>query len=126
MKLIEIVNAYEALVLIKSSNDLNFSLAWKIEDLIGSMEKHYNRYNEQREKLVKKFGLQNENGSFRIEPENRASFNKEMEELVTSNINFKAEEKISLVELIDAKIIVKKNLNLGALKPFIEQKKAIE
>ena len=50
MELARIIDAYEALAQIKSSNDLPFQLAWKFSDIMDNLEKHYTRYNDERKK----------------------------------------------------------------------------
>lgn len=125
MELSKLVAAYESLAAIKNKNDLQFSLAWSISDVMDSMEKHYFRYNEQRGDIVRKHGEKNPDDTFRVDPKNIESFNKEMMELLSHEVKFDPEKTIRLIDLIDAKLVVTKDVNLAAIKPFIINEKAI-
>ena len=126
MELSKIVNAYEALALIKQNNDLPFALAWKISDHMENLEKHYKRYNEQRSEIVQKYGTSNGDDTFKIKGDDLPIFNDEMTKLLQTKIKATIEQDIEMVELIDAKITITKDVNLSALKPFISKNKAIE
>lgn len=126
MELSKIVNAYEALSKIQSTNNLPFLLAWQFSDVLESLDKHYKRYNEEREKIVKKYGEPNEDESYRIKPENLTKFQSDMNKLLLTKIDLKVDDVIQLEDLIDAKLVINKDVNLSFIRPFIKNKKAID
>lgn len=126
MELAQIVNAYEALSKIKSSNELPFSLAWKFSDITDILEKHYQRYEKERSKIVMEFGEANGDGSYRVSPDNLEPFQKSMEKLLLHKVELEITKQIELIDLLDSKIVIDKEVNISALKPFISNKTAIE
>ena len=119
MELAKIVDAYEALAQIKSTNNLPFKLAWKFSDIIESLEKHYVRYNEEKKKIVTALGEGNGDDTFKIPKENLDKFQKQMSEMLLHDIDLDINNSFDVADLIDANLVINKEVNLGAIRPWI-------
>lgn len=125
MELARIIDAYEALAQIKSSNDLPFQLAWKFSDIMDNLEKHYTRYNDERKKVVIELGESNGDETYQIPKDKLPEFQKKMSEILLHEVEIDIDQTFEIADLIDAKLVISKEVNLGAIKPFILENKAI-
>ena len=121
LELFRLVAAYESFLNIRKSNELPFKLAWEISDLLESLEKHYKRFTDEKNKLVKEFGEPDEKNSemYMIKPEKARIFNDKIEEIGKTSIELKEVVKIEKNKLFDSNIKINGNIDFVALKLFI-------
>jgi hypothetical protein len=80
MKMVNIVNAQPALEKI-ASVDLPLKLLYSLKKLMEKLEREMRFFNEERDKLIMKYGEQEDDGAYRIPAENVADFQREANEL---------------------------------------------
>lgn len=122
IKLIELINAYIALMEIKNTNKIPFALAWQISDITEVLEKHNVRFNNERNELLKKYGEENKEkkGFYDFSKDNGVKFNKEIEILSNIIIEIKGVQKLDKKILFDSGIKINENVNIIALKLFVK------
>ena len=118
-KLIAIVNCYVTLNIIKEHNELTFDLAWMIADISGALQLHYERFEQEKVKILHKFGsLKDEKtGLFEIAPENVEAYKKAAQELENHEITIQV-EKLKRKDF--QTISVPKGTNVSTLKIILE------
>lgn len=117
IKLSKLINANEAFELIKKGNDLNFSLAWKIDDIQEQFSKHVKRFEEGRLKLAKQYGIQN-GENYTIPAEKMPEFAKALNEVLDSEI----EIEVKLLDFKDLQVInIPKSTTINAIKDFVNR-----
>lgn len=122
MKLIEIVNGFNSINSLVESNKIGFKLAWDLEDLLEVLKKPYERYHKERLKLLEKFGSKKEEGEsvFLIATENLKSFNKEIVDLETTEIEIDF-KKIDFNDLFSSDIKLESPAKISHIKPFVKK-----
>lgn len=80
MKMVNIVNAQPALEKI-ASVDLPLKLLYSLKKLMEKLEREMRFFNEERDKLIMKYGEQEDDGAYRIPAENVVNFQREANEL---------------------------------------------
>jgi len=55
-RLEDVWNASNAIIMFTNQNKLDLKLGWAFEDVVDALEKPVKRYNEERDKMVRKFG----------------------------------------------------------------------
>lgn len=114
MKLINIVNSYNSLSKL-AEIDLPIDISFNITDIILEIEKHINNYNNQKNKLLIKYGTSENKIDYDIKSEHIEAFKKELEALNDIDINLNINKIVLPADIkISAKI-------LYALKDYIER-----
>ena len=123
-ELFRVVAAVEALNRITEDNEIPFTLAWKISDLVEVMQKHYDRFNDEKNVIVKKFGVAQEGGTeiFEIPAKRRAEFETELKKITDIEVEIGKFEKLARADIIAADLKISKGVSISALKPFITEK----
>ena len=80
VKMVNIVNAQSALEKI-ASVDLPLKLLYSLKKLMEKLEREMRFFNEERDKLIMKYGEQEDDGAYRIPAENVVNFQREANEL---------------------------------------------
>jgi hypothetical protein len=137
LKLGQIVNAEAALAKfnqLTNEEKVNFSVAYKLTNLIEKVQPELKDYYEQRDKILNKFGvqkfetrkdeqtgeeIQTPTGQWDIAPENREKFKKYIEQLINFDVELVNVFKFTPVEMESVKGLSSDDIFL--LKPFIEQ-----
>ena len=114
MKLIEIVNAVQALNKL-GEKDLPIQTSFKITDTLLAMEKEFNNYNIQKDQLIRKYGYTENGLDYSFADENKSKFSHDLEEL--NNIEIDLE--INKIKLPD-NVSIAPNI-LYFLRFFIER-----
>lgn len=118
-----IVNSVEVLQKL-GKKDFKAKLAWSIARLLKEAEKEVQGFNEARLKLINKYGIKDENGQLitddngncKIIQENIPDFNKELNDLVDTEVEINA-NKISMNLLEDIDFTPS---DMAALESFVE------
>ena len=87
MKLINVVNAQPALEKI-ASVDLPLKLLYSLTKLMEKLEREMRFFNEERDKLIMKYGEQEDDGTFRIPGDKVADFQREANELADIDVEW--------------------------------------
>lgn len=104
---------------------LPIKLAFRFTKLIRSLNQEYQSLEGLRDKLVKKYGEEQEGGAHRVTEENREGFLKEFQELLETTVEVDWEQ-ISVDEVSDAlQFSVRELANLGWLFTEFEELRAI-
>ena len=121
IELFKIVQAYESFQNLRKSNELPFKLAWEISDVCEPLEKHFKRFQQEKDKLVKEYGKPDKNkpDMYFIEPDKARLFNDKIEEIGKTPIELKDVVKIEKSKLFDSEIKINGNIDFDALKLFI-------
>jgi len=125
LKLFEIVQAFESFTEIQQTNKIDFQLSWQIEDIKELLQKHYNRFNDEKNKIVKELGKPEkpESDTFLILPENMTVFNEKIENIGNIPIDIRNPVKLKKTALFDSDLKINGKVNLKLLKLFIDSKK---
>ena len=118
-----IVNSVEVLQKL-GKKDFKAKLAWSIARLLKEAEKEVQGFNEARLKLINKYGIKDENdqlvtddnGNCKIIQENIPDFNKELNDLVDTEVEINA-NKINMNLLEDVDFTPS---DMATLEPFVE------
>ena len=123
LHLYQIVNAGNSFLELKKNNEMPFSLAWLIDDVLEPLDKHLQRFNEEKNKLVKELGEPDKDkpDMYAIKAENIATFNDKINEISQTIIEIKNPVKINKKELFDSDIKINGNVDLTAMKLFIKE-----
>jgi hypothetical protein len=123
VELFEIVEAFESFTNLRKSNELPFKLAWEISDLLEPLEKHYKRFQDEKNKLIKEFGEPDKDkpDMYIIKPEKARLFSEKMQEIGKTPIELKNIVKIEKNKLFVDDIKINGGVNLQALKIFIKE-----
>ena len=120
LELFEIVEAYQSFDAILKNNEIKFSLAWKLADVIEPLKKHVERFNEERNKIIKEFGTeQPDTGQFIVEKAKISAFETKLNEVGKTSVEIKNVAKIEKKELLESEIKINRAVNLKALKLFL-------
>lgn len=114
MKLINIVNSTEALNKL-AEKDLPILTSFKITDILFTIEKEINNYNQQKNKLIQKYGTTENEINYNFSDENKIKFIQELEELNNLEVDLSI-EKIKLPDDINISASI-----LYSLNNFIER-----
>ena len=123
VKISDLLNSTETLQKL-AQKDFKAKLAWSIARLLKAAEAEIQSFNDTRLNLIKKYGEKDENGELitdekgncRIESENLAEFNKELNELVSTEVEINANKiSIDLLENVDFT-----PSDMAILEPFVE------
>ena len=87
MKMVNIVNAQPALEKI-ASVDLPLKLLYSLTKLMEKLEREMRFFNEERDRLIIKYGEQEEDGTFRIPGESVEDFQREANELADIDVEW--------------------------------------
>lgn len=122
IELFKIVQAYESFINLQKSNALPFKLAWDVADLLEPLEKHYKRFLDEKNKLVKEYGEPDEKNKeiYTIKPEKISLFNNKIEEIGKIQVDIKL-VKIDKKALFDSDVKINGNSDLQAMKIFIKE-----
>lgn len=123
IELYKVVQAYESFTNLQKSNALPFKLAWDVADLLEPLEKHYKRFLDEKNKLIKEYGEPDEKNKemYMIKSEKMEVFNTKFEEIGKIEIDIKAPVKIDKKALFDGDIKINGNSDLQAMKIFIKE-----
>lgn len=119
----ELINSIETLRKL-ASKDFKAKLAWTIARLLKAVEAETQSFNETRMTLIKKYGEKDENGELitdekgncNISIESTNAFNKELNELLSTQVDINANKiNIKLLENVDFT-----PSEMVMLEPFIE------
>lgn len=113
-KLINIINSTESLNKL-AEKDLPIQTSFKITDILFTIEKEVNNYNQQKNKIIQKYGTTEDGINYNFTDENKIEFIQELEELNNHEVNL-AMEKINLPDDINISANV-----LYSLNDFIER-----
>lgn len=124
VKMADVVNSMEVLQKLAQQN-FKAKLALSIARLLKQIEVEIQTFNTTRMDLIKKYGTKDENGELitdeegncKIDPESVETFNKELSDLLTTEIEINA-NKID-VELLDGCNFTPSEIT--ALEPFLEE-----
>ena len=124
VKMADVVNSMEVLQKLAQQN-FKAKLALSIARLLKQIEVEIQTFNTTRMDLIKKYGTKDENGELitdeegncKIDPESVETFNKELSDLLTTEIEINA-NKID-VELLDGCDFTPSEIT--ALEPFLEE-----
>lgn len=123
VKIADLLNSTETLQKL-AQKDFKAKLAWSISRLLKAAEAEIQNFNDTRMNLIKKYGekdtdgelITDENGNCKILPESVEDFNKELNELINTEIEINANKiDIELLENIDFT-----PSEMAILDPFIE------
>lgn len=123
VKISDLVNSTETLQKL-SQKDFKAKLAWSIARLLKAAEVEIQNFNETRMSLIRKYGekdengelITDENGNCKIVPEIISEFNKELNEVVDTEVEINANKiNMDLLENIDFT-----PSEMAILEPFIE------
>lgn len=121
IQLYKIVAAVECLTEIQKNNEIPFALAWKIADVIEPLEKHFKRFQDEKDKIVKNLGSPDKKNAavYLIKPENTEKFEKSIKELGEITIQLSAPKKLNKKELFESDIKINGRVSVASLKDFI-------
>ena len=120
LELFQIVDIYNSFAEIKKSNEMPFALAWQISDTLEPLKKHIERFNEERNKLIKQYGKEDkENNQFLVEAEKITEFTEKLNQVGKTEIELKGIKKIKKDELFNSNIKINGAVNIEAIKVFI-------
>ena len=91
IKIVESVNAFQKLAEI----DLPIQTSFIVSDILFKIEDKINNYNQQKNKLIQKFGTTEDGINYNFTDDNKIKFIKELEELNNLDINLDV-DKINL------------------------------
>lgn len=122
IELFKLVQAYESFTSLQKSNTLPFKIAWEVADILESLEKHYKRFLDEKNKLIKEYGKPDEKNKevYMIEPDKINLFNEKFEGLGKTEIDITL-IKIDKKALFDNDIKINGNSDLQAMKIFIKE-----
>lgn len=122
IELYKVVQAYESFTNLQKSNALPFKLAWDVADLLEPLEKHYKRFLDEKNKLIKEYGEPDEKNKemYMIEPNKVDLFNEKFGELGKTEIDVTL-VKIDKKALFDSDVKINGNSDLQAMKIFIKE-----
>ena len=102
VKLSEVVGSVEALKNILALK-LPIKVSYRISKLVSNqVEGELKEYNEQRNKLVKEFGTENEDGSTSVKEDRLKEFSEELQKLLDVDVKFDFEPiKLEEIENVD-------------------------
>lgn len=83
--------------------DINVQAAFKLNRMVRAINEELVLFEEQRQKLINKYGENQEDGSVMVTPENQEEFHKELIDLFNVEINLQF-DPISVKGLGDVKI----------------------
>lgn len=115
MKMVNIVNAQPALEKI-ASVDLPLKLLYSLKKLMEKLEREMQFFNEERDKLILKYGEQEEDGMFRIPGDKVEDFQREANEL--ADIDVEWDVALIVLPLLDGLALSYNELK--TLEGFIE------
>ena len=115
MKMVNVVNAQPALEKI-ASVDLPLKLLYSLKKFMEKLEREMKFFNEERDKLILKYGEQEDDGMFRIPNERVEDFQREANELADIDIEWDVQPII--LPLMDGLELSYKELK--TLEGFIE------
>jgi hypothetical protein len=125
VQVVDLLNAEKILTKIKKDaekNGLNFNLSYKLKRLLDKVNPEYADIYEQRDKLFKKFGEEQEidgQKQLRVPPEKVETFQKYWEDLLNTEVELFNVFKFSIEEL---KLSEKYTLEeVAFLEPFLEK-----
>lgn len=120
--LLEVAEAFTAMNAIKEGNELPILIAWAMGDWVTELAPINERYNEQRNDLLKKYGKPSPENTneFMIQPENVRKFTPELEKLNAIEVNLNGPKKLNLDELQTAGVKIPPGVSLTALRLFIQ------
>lgn len=116
MKMLDLKNAENALHKLVNT-DLPVKIAFNLSYVIDKIDAELKRFDDFRIKLVKKYGKETENG-FEVLRENSIVFGKDMDELLSTEVDITIPFDISIDLLNDAKfsiIDIKSLIKIGIL-----------
>ncbi len=126
MELSKIVNAYEALNSLRATNTLPFTLAWKVSDLMDLLEKHYKRFQDERQKIIMQYGNVNGDDSYSV-PQNKVKdFRDAIEKILVHNVKLEFEPELEYKDFVDAKIVITKETDFTAIRPFVKKRELVK
>jgi hypothetical protein len=82
------------------SKEIPVSVGFHISKTIKGIEDNMKIYDESRSSLIKKYGTENEDGTFTVPPKSVPKFDKEHKELLNTEIDIQADQ-ISISKLGD-------------------------
>lgn len=98
-KLVNIKTSLEKLM----NLDVPIKTAFKLGKIVKNFNNEYEVFEESKTKLFKKYGERNKEGNLEIKEENSKIFKKELEDLLSIEVNIKL-TKVDLKELGDVKL----------------------
>ena len=91
MQLETLINAESALIKL-GKQDLPITISFKLSELVCKLEPYINNFNQQKDKLLIKYGVTKGDGQYCITGENVKPFQKEISELLQIEIQEKFEK----------------------------------
>jgi sulfopyruvate decarboxylase TPP-binding subunit len=116
IKLGEIVNAKDSLIKLFKM-DLPIIISYKLGKLVKEVDKEIKHFEEERFKLIKKYGELTDKNSYSVKPENVEEFAKDLKELLEISLKLEI-EKVSL-ENISSEIKLSA-IDLVSLEKFVD------
>lgn len=113
-----------ALNQIKNANNLSFSFAWKLDDIINELKTHVERGQIEQLKLLHEYGteLSEQPGNFTISPDRRMDYLQAVEPVMNHIVDVKI-MKFELNQFKREKIIIPSQVNISFLRLIIDQSK---
>lgn len=110
---------YQTIEAIKKDNKCDFETIWQLSDAQLAVEKHAKRADEEQQKLVKKYGTEQDDQMFKIDPEKIPEFNAKINEVMNYDVEVEI-KKLSYEKLL------KSDLKFNGETDFITFKKIVE
>ncbi len=113
VKLVTLINSKEALQKL-IEKELPVKTAFKLNKVVKLISPELENFEEQRVKLIKKYGTSDQDNNITVSPNNLDEFGAQLNDLLNMDVNINF-EPISLSELGDVTISTKDLLNLEYL-----------
>lgn len=113
-----------ALNQIKNANNLGFSLAWQLDDIINELKTHVERGQSEQLKLLHEYGteLSEQPGNFTISPDKRIDYLQAVEPVMNHIVEVEI-FPIELKQFKREKIIIPSQVNISFLRLIIDESK---
>ena len=120
--LLEVAEAYGAMVAIKDGNDMPILIAWAMGEWLAELAPVHERFNEQRNDLLKKYGkaTPDKPNEFLIAPAQLGKFTPELDKLNAVEVEVAGQPKLKIAELHECGVKVPPGVSLKAMQLFIE------
>ena len=119
----DIINSMDTMKLL-IEKPLKARVAFRVAKLVREIDKEFELYNSERDKLIKKYGMKDENGELiiddegrgRLSDENIPKFNQEIQEMLDNEVELNA-QPIALADLGEEEFTA---IQLAQIEKFLD------